>query len=784
MNKKFLFRMFAAVSMLFATSCSNDEFDAVQNGNEATVTFTAQLPDGLQTKTRAFGDGTTATNLSCFVYDENWTYIAPLSKENVTTMSGLKAKISLKLVNGETYHVVFWADASDAPYTFNESSGSVNMNYNDAPANAENRDAFVWVEKITANGDLVKTIKLYRPFAQINIGTTDWADVELNKNVTIKNTSISVATYSTFNFNGKTTADEKNTTFALAAMPTAAETFPKKDVGVDKYLSMNYILVNADKELVDVTINYDGGVQSRTFANVPVQRNYRTNIYGKLLTSTQDYNVEIVPGFDGEHNYGADPKPVEGATNTYEVSTAAGMMQIATIIANTKPNEAKPLSFRLAADIDMSGLEWTPMAAHWVNFDGQGHTISNLNCGTDATAKSGFCGYFGASTIKNLTLHNVTATGEQAGIIAGQAEPGTFENVTISGTNYVTYKDTEYNESWGGVGAIFGVNTGGERTVGVTIETGATIYVDKDGMTTQSPVGNDYAMITGVTVSDNGNVLEKVEDGVYSNNEIYNISSASGLYWFAEQTLDNKGKMFANKTLNIVSDIDLNGKNWTPINMWNAANFIFDGNDHTISNMTAINDLGYGNGFFSNLVGKQTVKNVTFDKATVMRTSEKGRYSGNMYGIVSGYAYGTVNFENVHITNSYVEGYGKVAALVGMAADPNGVTTLKGCSVTKTEVAGVYNVAGLIGLVQNEMDIKDCVSEATWKASPAENYVDLNTTAKYTKNGEEKTIEVNGKYWLYSTYYYAGWSKYYSDLYYSDAELATGGQLADGLCHN
>ena len=39
MNKKLFLGMFAAAGMLLATSCSNDELDVVQSGDEAQVTF-------------------------------------------------------------------------------------------------------------------------------------------------------------------------------------------------------------------------------------------------------------------------------------------------------------------------------------------------------------------------------------------------------------------------------------------------------------------------------------------------------------------------------------------------------------------------------------------------------------------------------------------------------------------------------------------------------------------------------------------------------------------------
>ena len=69
MNKKLFLGMFAAVGMLFATSCSNDELDRVQSGNEAQVTFSLGLEGGIAT--RAISDGESADKLVCAVYDVN-----------------------------------------------------------------------------------------------------------------------------------------------------------------------------------------------------------------------------------------------------------------------------------------------------------------------------------------------------------------------------------------------------------------------------------------------------------------------------------------------------------------------------------------------------------------------------------------------------------------------------------------------------------------------------------------------------------------------------------------
>ena len=54
-------------------------------------------------------------------------------------------------------------------------------------------------------------------------------------------------------------------------------------------------LVNCSFEVVDAN---GQPVNTLTLSNLPVQRNYRTNIYGALLTSQVDYTIEIKPGFN------------------------------------------------------------------------------------------------------------------------------------------------------------------------------------------------------------------------------------------------------------------------------------------------------------------------------------------------------------------------------------------------------------------------------------------------------------------------------------------------------
>ena len=147
--------------MLF-TACSDEAVNAPVEG-ESLVTITTQLPADLGTRT--FGDGTTATKLTYAVYEAGQKTPLIESTDQVT-FSGLTATVNLRLANGKKYDLVFWADAADAPYTFNARTQTVSINYAGVTSNLENRDAFFAHEDdLLVNGTINKTIKLKRPFA-------------------------------------------------------------------------------------------------------------------------------------------------------------------------------------------------------------------------------------------------------------------------------------------------------------------------------------------------------------------------------------------------------------------------------------------------------------------------------------------------------------------------------------------------------------------------------------------------------------------------------------------
>lgn len=294
----------AAALTLLAVSCNKEQVAEVPDGQMVDVTFTAALPGEMATK--AIGDGQTAKTLYVSVY-ENDDAKTKLELDKTATFTDLKTQVTFSLVKGKTYNFVFWAQAAEgAPYDVTDLK-NIKISYEGAEANDEKRDAFYATRKeLKVNGALTETIKLYRPFAQVNFGTADYeaavaAGVEPVKSVF---TATDVATvFDTFEAEGKEAKDV--VTFTESALP--GETLVTK-AGDYKWMTMNYILPMGKqdaKHISNVTAEFipETGITVKASSpQTPVQNNYRTNILGNLLTSQVIFNIEIVPIFNEPDN--------------------------------------------------------------------------------------------------------------------------------------------------------------------------------------------------------------------------------------------------------------------------------------------------------------------------------------------------------------------------------------------------------------------------------------------------------------------------------------------------
>lgn len=285
--KKSLFLSALAATMLLATSCQEDALLNTNPGEKATVTFNLATP---QIATRAYSDGTTAQELQYAVYDANGNY---LDKLTGAKQINLKTQVELQLTTGNTYTLVFWADAATAPYTVDFANKKMTIDYTEVKSNREDLDAFYRDTTFQVTGNMNVDIDLYRPFAQLNIGTDD-LEATAKAGYPVETASVKVKTYNTFNFIKRSVDGFAEVNFDTEVLPT--EAFP---VTGYEYVAMNYLLMTEDKSVVDeVVLSYGAEPKTRTFKAIPLQRNYRTNIYGQMFTSDVDVNVEIIPTYN------------------------------------------------------------------------------------------------------------------------------------------------------------------------------------------------------------------------------------------------------------------------------------------------------------------------------------------------------------------------------------------------------------------------------------------------------------------------------------------------------
>lgn len=325
MKCKFLFGMLA-IAGIFATSCQDQIVPVVNEGESAIVSLQVETPE---IATRAFSDGTTATVLQYAVYDAEGNII----KDFTVTDAEIKmtATVELQLTTGNEYGVIFWAASESAPYTVDFDAKTMTVEYEGALSNNEDFDAFYKYEKFTVTGPMSKTIELKRPFAQLNVGTNDFAAAAATGYVPATSSVKVSNVYTTLDLFTGVASGETEVTFAANAIPEG-ETFPVE--GYD-YIAMNYLLVNAEKEVVDVEFAYaaegEATPKVRAVGSVPVQRNHRTNLYGQLLTSNVDINVEILPDYDEEDNNVEAPVTAK-VTNELEFEAAVANDEIEEVV--------------------------------------------------------------------------------------------------------------------------------------------------------------------------------------------------------------------------------------------------------------------------------------------------------------------------------------------------------------------------------------------------------------------------------------------------------------------
>lgn len=547
MTKKFFYASLAVMAILPLASCTNEEAPVVEGNG---ISLTVQLPDKIES--RQFSTGLLATQLQYAVYESGKKIpleVCPVgdgtyTKYGTATFVDRRTTVNLQLVDNKTYDIVFWAQNPNAPYQFNAEGQYVVTNFSGVRINDDNLDAFT--NHITVNNQgkpFAQDVYLYRPFAQVNIGTDDIAIAKAGQ-LALENASVMMPSYSALNLMNKEVGAVQNGEF-VAALPTddipgvvfyGSNSLPDPDVDMFpvtgyEYLTMNYLLVPEDKTNIDITLLIDGA-NWKTFNNIPVQRNHRTNIFGSLLTNPAVFNVIIeerfdVPDYDILVWNGGTEKPAdpvldpETGKRVYTINNPQQLAYISSI-----PSYGS-YTYKITADMDFGQADWKTLElvnnGGSASFDFQGHALYNLNAPLFGCGRSSIS----CVNVKNLRIVNANiskANFNNWGPL-GDNFQGNIENITIENCTINVNSVKEDEPGWTNPVSIGGLNgkMGGYYAKNCTIN-GLTINVSNTG---SLPVyigglfGTADDNDTGLTTTQfhfTGNVL---------NNITVNVDSAS-----------------------------------------------------------------------------------------------------------------------------------------------------------------------------------------------------------------------------------------------------------------
>ena len=460
-------------------SCSDDLTPDNPKG-DGTVSFSVNLE--AKPGTRAASDyELKVTTVTYGVYDESGNLLI----KDKATVTDNSAAIELKLVPGKTYDIAFFAQnakQSNNPYYLNWDTHTLTIDYermNGAvgmPDYCANNDIFHAVVKGYEGGSSTQeTVTLSRPTAQINFGSNDLKADAVQHVYSSIYTSLSTKAYSKLNLITGDVEGEKveiNLPYKRVFKSGANNmgTFP---ITGYEYASTLYVLVPKTQTLVDVTFNVSDRrnpstpTQSLEIPNAPVQRNYRTNIYGSLITDPTNWKISLDKEYVGGENIWLGdvtlPTEVDGV---YTITSPAELAGIAKLVNDGDNMEGKTV--KLAADLDLNNRPWTPIG-HYEGpnvttnkpfagtFDGDGHTISNLKLVSGKVNTGlGLFGLFGSNStpmpeIRNLTIDGavVNSLGVNHGddnnkgtaVVAGDIYPnGLVKNVTVRNVDIKAYR--------------------------------------------------------------------------------------------------------------------------------------------------------------------------------------------------------------------------------------------------------------------------------------------------------------------------------------------------------
>lgn len=680
----------AAALTLLAVSCNKERVTEVPDGQTVDVTFTAALPGEMATK--AIGDGQTAKTLYVSVY-ENDDAKTKLKLDKTATFTDLKTQVTFSLVKGKTYNFVFWAQAAEgAPYDVTDLK-NIKISYEGAEANDEKRDAFYATRKeLKVNGALTETIKLYRPFAQVNFGTADYeaavaAGVEPVKSVF---TATDVATvFDTFEAEGKEAKDV--VTFTESALP--GETLVTK-AGDYKWMTMNYILPMGKqdaKHISNVTAEFipETGITVKASSpQTPVQNNYRTNILGNLLTSQVIFNIEIVPIFNEPDN-DIDIVNVKNEASLKALFATGGE---ATLAADLDLGETVSVAAGKEVTLDLNGKTisnttdiWNTAANDWSLLSVRGGSLTIKGAGT-LQAKENDCFAVDVMDGGKVVIEDGIYVGNVHAVYVFEG------SVEIKGGKYSIQQPSELPSPYGYVLNCYDANCK-NGTAKIMVSGGEFVKFNPADCAAEGAHTNFLA---------DGYMSVEAEEGVWTvvrGTKPVVMTTAELRATLTAFTSAGSG----DNVIEIGKDIVLKeGETWVPakVDGYHGAGVVTVlGNGHKISGLNAPLFAG---GFAGN--SGIIVKDLTLDGVKINDATSNLGIGAFVCDVDS---MPTIELDNCHLTNSEIisTGGARVGGLIGWTSgynNPNDgpVNTyikITKCSVEECKLEAKGSVGGIIG---------------------------------------------------------------------------------------
>ena len=471
--KKINYLALAAAGLLMA-SCSQDDLQGPATG-EGNVHITLSLPAELATRAE-FGTGTQAVNLQYAVYEVtgsegSYTYTNVLDEGKTGFFNGtsLSNTLNLDLLSGKHYLLAFFASANDLSenatgnvYDVNWASNTISVAYGNMNSEGNNGDKydcfFNTFDIPEVNGPVNGTVYLYRPIAQINWGSNDLTKPLVEAN------------YGTAGADIETTLTLKNAPTVLNFL--SGEVSGQQDVPVNigpfdipsnysfpvsgyNYVGMQYVLAANSSSIYNMDLTIASSKESHvvTVTDVPLQANFRTNIYGSLLTDAANLTIEIKPGFtEPAHNNPlawdgtSTAQPTKNTDGAYVITTPAEWIWLTKNKSDNDYVGGIASDVVLNANLDFGGNEVQGVRMNGT-FEGNGYTISNLTVIPRSSYATGFfAGDIAMSDaplqVQNLTFKNVNITNHATGygwvgtVIADvQSKPVILDNVHVVNAN-------------------------------------------------------------------------------------------------------------------------------------------------------------------------------------------------------------------------------------------------------------------------------------------------------------------------------------------------------------